>query len=158
MKMKPLLTCSVLALALTASASALASPDYPTDIVTDLGITCRPVLPASADPTVPDCMLCHASSAGGDKPTTPFGISMVGFGLVPGDKAALQAALNKMEAAKTDSNGNGTPDIEELKACKDPNAGASAVGYGCATGGNASGMVWIGLAALVGVALGRRRA
>lgn len=147
MKMKLLLSVSLVASMALASVPALASPNFPSEIVKDVGSTCPPA----------DCTLCHASSAGGGKPTTPFGIALVGFGLVPNDTTSLQNALTKMEAAKTDSNNNGIADIDELKACRDPSSGASTVGYGCSSTGNASGVLWVGIAALAGLVFGRRR-
>lgn len=137
------------------SAQALATPSFPAEIVKDLAITCRPPQPAGPDPDAPDCTLCHSSSTGGKPPTQPFGISLVKFGLVPNDTASLQTALRAMDAAKTDSNNNGISDIDELKACKNPNP-SNGIGYGCSTG-TANGMLWVGLAAFVGILATRRK-
>ncbi len=86
-------------------------------------------------PGPPPCSICHVdgvTQAG--TVNTPFGIAMRQRGLVPYDVNSLHAALDQMAADRVDSNGNGVTDIDELKAGKDPNAGAPSVKqpvYGC---------------------------
>ena len=84
----------------------------------------------------PDCSLCHANGQTGfGTVTTPFGTSMRSRGLVAQNLGSLDTALDALAAEKTDSDHDGTPDIDELKAGTDPNvAGGGSVpppSYGC---------------------------
>ena len=75
-------------------------------------------------PATPDCTLCHRDDNGGTGTVvTPFGQSMMGFGLRGSDTASLSAALAADDTRDWDSDGDGVPDIEELKEGKDPNDG-----------------------------------
>lgn len=102
--------------ALTAAAAmwpavAHASPDYPGAIATHLGLS-----------GTPQCTLCHTDNSGGQGTVTKaFGLSMRAHGLVSGSDTSLFAALDAMTADKTDSLCDGTPDIDDLKAGRDPN-------------------------------------
>jgi hypothetical protein len=111
--------------AVLAGGLAHASSIYPPEVRSHLGLS-----------YTPDCSLCHANGQTGfGTVTTPFGKSMRARGLVAQNIASLDTALDALAAEKTDSDGDGTPDIDELKAGTDPNvAGGSAVpppSYGC---------------------------
>src|SRR5262249_44286825 len=60
----------------------------------------------------------------------PFGMAMKGAGLMQEDTGTLQAALDALDAAKTDSDCDKVPDIAQLKAGRDPNTGVSIDGVG----------------------------
>lgn len=125
----------LVALVLSFAPAAVASTTYPSAV--------RSHLTAER---IPSCTACHETSAGGAGTVTkPFGEAMMAEGLVGGsDEAALTAALDALEAAGTDSDGDGTGDIDELRAGTDPNAAAGtagdeetvAYGFGCAGTGN----------------------
>jgi len=71
---------------------------------------------------LPACSLCHmGGQVGMGTVTTPFGASMRAEGLTAGDDDALRAALDALAANGTDSDGDGTGDIGELKAGRNPN-------------------------------------
>ena len=115
----------LLAVAVLAGGLAHASSIYPPEVHSHLALS-----------YTPDCSLCHANGQTGfGTVTTPFGKSMRARGLVAQNIASLDTALDALAAEKTDSDGDGTPDIDELKAGTDPNvAGGSAVpppSYGC---------------------------
>lgn len=143
---------------LLGSGSALASADYPEAVKSDLGLSCAVT-----------CSLCHAGGqVGVGTVNTPFGASMRAHGLVSGDAASLQAALDAMGMDLTDSDSDGTPDLEELVACGNPNGtsgGSSSAApppaYGCgasvAPGGPQQAPGWLaGLGALAAVLLVKR--
>jgi hypothetical protein len=110
----------------------LASPDYPAAIASHLALSYTPA-----------CTICHSNNLGGiGTVTRPFGIAMREHGLVSGSEPSLFAALDSMAADGTDSACDGTPDIVDLKAGRDPNVpdgdgGTGACGqtlsprYGC---------------------------
>jgi hypothetical protein len=102
--------------ALAVSGTAHASANYPNTIQRDLGLA-----------TPPACTLCHRTEVGGSGTVvTPFGRSMTGhFGLTSGNTRALTAALAGDDAEHLDADGDGVPDIDELKAGMDPNVGMS---------------------------------
>jgi hypothetical protein len=120
-------------LSLCVSASAFASSPFPDAVKTHLSLT-----------TVPGCQLCHTNGVGATGTVnTPFGKSLRGAGAVMTDTAKLNSALDTLAAAKTDSDGDGTDDITELKAGRDPNKADApsdgGTGGGSATGGGAGG-------------------
>lgn len=84
----------------------------------------------------PACTVCHASVSGGRGTViTPFGQAMRGRGLQAYDEPSLKTALDALAAERRDSDQDGTPDIDELKAGADPNAAAGDAivpEYGCA--------------------------
>ena len=83
---------------------------------------------------LPDCTLCHSTLAGGaGTVTTPFGKAIVTAGAIPFDQDSFTQAVKKLETDKTDSDGDGTPDADELKAGTNPNVVGSSdtVKYGC---------------------------
>jgi hypothetical protein len=113
----------ILLVALTA-APAAASPTFPAEIASHLGA-----------PT-PPCTICHQGTPGLGTATTAFATAMKARGLVPQNLASLDTALDALAAENHDSNGNGVPDVQELKDGADPNAtggGGSSVTptYGC---------------------------
>ncbi|HET6981308.1 MAG TPA: thrombospondin type 3 repeat-containing protein [Myxococcaceae bacterium] len=115
----------LLVAAALAGGLAHASSIYPPEVRSHLGLS-----------YTPDCSLCHANGQTGfGTVTTPFGTSMRARGLVAQNIGSLDTALDALAAEKTDSDGDGTPDIDELKAGTDPNvAGGGAVPpptYGC---------------------------
>jgi hypothetical protein len=104
-------------------ALAFAKPTYPARIQSHLALS---------TPPPSDCLLCHGSKQGGGPVVQPFGKSMVDAGLTgSSNQEQLGAALDKLAAASTDSDGDGVPDIEELKAGSDPNPSGEPIQYGC---------------------------
>src|SRR5262249_28544371 len=101
---------ALLASSVTFSAAAGATPNFPQALADHLGLS-----------QAPECSLCHVGEPGLGTVNSPFGKSMRARGLVPYDVNALDTALDALEAEHTDSDGDGTPDIEELKADEDPN-------------------------------------
>lgn len=91
---------------------AAASDTFPARIQKDLRLAEKP-----------DCILCHETENGGTNTVKqPFGISMRQAGLKAGNLGLLDIALQTLEKNKTDSDGDGVPDIEELKRGRNPNA------------------------------------
>ncbi|HMJ16107.1 MAG TPA: hypothetical protein VK524_32050 [Polyangiaceae bacterium] len=100
-------------LSLLGAGVAQASEIFPEELRTHLQL-----------PALPACTLCHASDAGGiDTVITPFGISLLGFGVVALNPSSLRAALDAAETEGVDSDFDDTPDIEELRQGTDPNDG-----------------------------------
>ena len=141
----------VLAITVLAGGLAHASSEYPPEIRAHLGLS-----------YTPDCSLCHANGQTGfGTVTTPFGTSMRSRGLVARNIASLDTALDALAAERTDSDHDGVPDIDELKAGSDPNAGGGGSvappTYGCfdVTGQPSSPLALVALA--VGLLLLRAR-
>jgi hypothetical protein len=149
-------------LAVLLALPAWASSTYPTDVQTHLSLSA---------PIPESCSLCHLNGiTGTGTVNTPFGVSLRGKGATGGSNTtALNAALDAMNAANTDSDSDGVSDINELKAGTDPNVANNADGgtgggggttvppltYGC--GSNAVPGLF-GLTGLLFVLmLGRRR-
>jgi MYXO-CTERM domain-containing protein len=138
---------------LLAAAPAGASPNYPAEIQKQLGLS-----------YTPSCAICHQNGVTGTGTvTTLFGQAMRAHGLVAGNIASLDTALAALEAEGTDSDGDGVPDIQELKNGTNPNGTGSATPptYGCfsVTGqgpGTWSGVAWL-LALAAAFGLRRRR-
>lgn len=129
-------------------ASASASSVYPTTLAQLAGSTCEPT-----------CTVCHETeSGGGGTVVQDFGVAMVARGLTGGaDTEGLEAALTTLEDDAIDSDGDGTPDVDELAGGVDPNPGGEAYcdvltpTYGCLshTGGPPlAGLALLGLLAL----------
>ena len=136
------LTVGIVALCLAAPVQA--APDFPFEMYRLL-----------KTPTIPSCVLCHASSAGGNGTiTTPFGNAMYVRGLDAQNLSSVNEALLVMQSEAVDSDSDGTTDLDELVAGSDPNG--IDYGFGCAA---ASAPLDLSLcAALVGwVALRWRR-
>jgi len=120
-----LLRRALLLLAVLGGGAAHASSIYPPEIRNHLSLS-----------YTPDCSLCHANGQTGfGTVTTPFGTSMRSRGLVAQNIASLDTALDALAAERKDSDGDGVPDIDELKAGTNPNvAGGGDVpppSYGC---------------------------
>ncbi|MCI0573617.1 MAG: hypothetical protein L0Y66_22995 [Myxococcaceae bacterium] len=115
-----------------APGTALATPNFPGVIETELGL-----------PSAPLCPLCHQGTPMVGTVVTPFGSSMRQNGLVLLDEDSLRAALAALEQQGVDSDGDGTPDISELRAGEDPNREPGKPGevplleprYGCSSTG-----------------------
>ena len=74
-------------------------------------------------PCPPDCTTCHTTRDGGAlTANTPVGISARRAGLEGGDTSLLLDVLGTLETNGTDSDTDGTPDIDELRAGTNPNA------------------------------------
>ena len=97
---------------LLAATTAHATPNFPNAVKSDLSLS-----------SAPSCSLCHTDGNQGGTGTvnTPFGKNMRARGLVAYDTSSLSTALTAMESGKVDSAGSCLPDIEELKAGRDPN-------------------------------------
>jgi hypothetical protein len=112
------------------------------------------------------CSLCHvAGNTGSGTARTPFAISARAYGMDGSSRTLLQQALAGMESDHVDSDGDGVPDITELRNGTDPNvhgpqviAGRTDPSYGCASGPAGAGAL-LGLLALAAFAraLGRAR-
>ncbi len=91
---------------------ALASASYPGEIQSALNMDCAP-----------PCTVCHRDQNGGaGTATKPFAQAMIKDGdLVGQDPSLVKPALDKLEAAGSDSDGDGVTDVGELRAGTDPN-------------------------------------
>jgi hypothetical protein len=110
---------------LGAAPGAWASSAFPGQIQQELGMSCAP-----------PCTLCHRDNQGGlGTAGKPFADQMVTAGLEAREPDRIRPALDALEAAATDSDGDGVPDVEELRQERDPNVkGAGVVcgpTYGC---------------------------
>jgi hypothetical protein len=108
----PLLPLLLLSLAVPAGA-AHATQNFPPAIRRELGLS-----------YTPDCSLCHVGAQRVGTVRTPFGTSMRARGLVFYDESSLRTALSALRAERTDSDGDGVGDIDELVAGTDPNRAA----------------------------------
>jgi MYXO-CTERM domain-containing protein len=89
-----------------------ASESYPEAIERALGTPCPPA-----------CITCHTRPSGGElTANTPVGISARRAGLKCCDTSGLFDMLATLEANATDSDADGTPDVDELRAGTNPNA------------------------------------
>ncbi len=116
-------------LALTFTSLASASDSYPGALQEALDMSCPP-----------PCTVCHADSSGGlgtvyvEDGGRAFGEAMMEIGLLEAKKPGmLREALELLEQAGVDSDGDGVTDVAALRAGLDPNAGGSVCGptYGC---------------------------
>jgi len=143
---------------LLGSSIAHATPGFPAVIQSSLGLSYQP-----------PCSVCHQNGVTGfGTVTTPFGAALRQRGLRAGNDATLRAALDELEREGIDSDGDGTPDVAELRMGQDPNqAGdASLIGeeprYGCgaalvgASRTAGSGWLWAAMALIAGWAARRR--
>jgi hypothetical protein len=91
---------------------ARAVPDFPREIQRDLSLDYEP-----------PCYVCHVKDKTGvGTAQTPFALSMRANGLDANDRTSLTTALQALEQAQIDSDGDGVDDIAELKADTDPNS------------------------------------
>lgn len=115
----------VVALGLALAPRAAASPEYPAKVGELLSMECPP-----------PCTLCHLDVNGGaGTAEKPFAQSMVDAGLVGEDESKIRPALDALQAADVDSDGDGVSDVVELRASNDPNLAGDAPicgpRYGC---------------------------
>jgi hypothetical protein len=97
-------------------ASAQATQKFPSAIYNYLGTS------FTVKPYLPPCSLCHSrGSTGPGTAQTPFALSAKARGLVPSDTPSMNAALAAMDTDEVDSDGDGVPDIQELRDGTDPN-------------------------------------
>ncbi len=113
------------------SEPALATPEYPSVIDATLSVgavTVRCPNPRSR------CLICHTTSRGGEGTAEQaFALQLGDLGLNRGNDAnALRSALSRLNEM-VDSDGDGTPDKEELRTCGNPSGDALGAGpeYGC---------------------------
>lgn len=118
-----LLIVPITAVLLLVGRPANATPEFPDVVAEHLGL---------ASP--PDCTLCHNGPQARGTVTTPFGVSMRSRGAQAYDNDSVRTALDALEAEKRDSDGDGVPDIEELKNGGNPNGAGKLIKpeYGCA--------------------------
>jgi hypothetical protein len=107
---QPLVALAALAGALVTSLAARATPTFPATIESDLGLA-----------AAPPCSLCHVGPTTRASVGTPFAEALLARGVRGFDEKSLGAALAQLEAEKVDSDGDGAPDIAELRAGTDPN-------------------------------------
>ena len=90
---------------------ALASPGYPTEIFDAIDMDCPP-----------PCAVCHQDQTGGAGTATKvFADAMVNEGLEGENDSSVKPALEALDAAGTDSDGDGVGDVSELKQGRNPN-------------------------------------
>jgi MYXO-CTERM domain-containing protein len=116
----------------------------------------------------PECTICHATSSGGTGTVvTYFGRRMQALGVTAENPSALVQALEQDRAERTDSDGSGTTDYEDLVSGRSPNAGPGPVAdaelrpeHGCTTGQGSpppGGGLFVVTFATVAASLRRRR-
>lgn len=87
------------------------------------------------------CALCHTNGiTGAGTVNTPFGRALRMNGLLPNDTASLNAALDALQTAMVDSDGDGVTDIDELIAGTSPNVANMMMADG-GTGGGGGAVV-----------------
>jgi hypothetical protein len=140
---------------LVLAAPVQASPTYPGVLKDDLkSLTGRDM------PCTPPCTICHRDSNGGRGTVVkPFGLSMMNNGLAYRDEPSLARALAALKAQATDSDHDGSIDVDEISLGHDPNVpgdGQLCVAgprYGCgasvARSGPSGGSWLVGAAALL---------
>lgn len=118
--------CGALTLALCWPAPAQASPTFPAEVQQALNMPC-----------VPQCTLCHRDVNGGiGTVVQPFGQAMLAAGLEAKHPELIGPALDFLDQASTDSDGDGRPDVDELREGSNPNqagGGVLCATYGCST-------------------------
>jgi hypothetical protein len=145
-------------LAVLAPSTAIASRRFPQQIATDLGLSYQPA-----------CSLCHSKgNTGPGTVATPVGLSLMARGLQSGGRASVSASLSALDHDRTDSDGDGIADVDELRNGTDPNspepasvAGRLDPAYGCGggqrDGRRGTGPVSVMMAACAGWTRRRRR-
>lgn len=95
----------------TLGTNAFASSPYPEIVADELNMGC-----------VPSCTICHIDNTGGfGSARKDFGLAIQAVGLEANEEDELAGYLRMLEDAASDVDGDGTPDIEELRAASDPN-------------------------------------
>lgn len=104
-------------------------------------------LAATSGGPVPNCDVCHQGVQSRGTVTTPFGTAMRERGLVAYDEASLRAAWASMGGVESD--GDGVPDVDEIKAGKNPNVSEMSAlvlpEYGCSTSLGGLGLWGLGV-------------
>lgn len=152
-----------LALAPLAAPPARASSVYPGALQDQLQV--------QADRPLP-CTLCHETNSGGTGSVTrPFGLALQARGARGDSRTDLLAeAVDRARVDAVDSDGDGTPDVDELVALRNPNrrgsggsdplfggeGAAEEPSYGCAAAASA-GTAPAALLALLALGVLRRR-
>ncbi|MEY4547764.1 MAG: hypothetical protein RL685_3959 [Pseudomonadota bacterium] len=144
--------------------SARATPEYPPTIDAVLS---TPAMTVRCPNPQFRCLICHTTSRGGEGTAEQvFADTLGDLGLNRGNDAnLLRSALAQLSETE-DSDGDGTPDKEELRACGNPSGDSLGAGpeYGCdgaqlvPVTGQPPGLVLLaaGVATLL-VRLGRRK-
>lgn len=139
---------SLVALVVALEGEAQATPNFPSELESHYELT---NLPGS-----PPCLLCHSNAAGGKGTvTTPFGTYLLSRGARAYDAASLRRALDADRGERHDSDGDGTPDYDDLRAGRDPNGSGAddraAPLYGCSQAPARTSTPWkaVALAMLV---------
>jgi hypothetical protein len=102
---------AMLAAVMLSALPASASETYPRTLEAELELSCAPA-----------CTLCHDTMAGGSLTANrPVGIALRRLRLVSGDPQQLIQVIAQLEANGTDSDGDGTGDVAELRAGGNPN-------------------------------------
>ena|GEM_PF-840956 len=102
---------------------------------------------ATAMENTPPCILCHATAIGGrGTATQPFAETLRQHGLTGAfDTESLQTALGGVKEDRSDTDGDGTGDWDELAAGRNPNVassnGSSDLFFGSTTDGGTPGVV-----------------
>lgn len=146
------------------SSPVLATPEYPS--VLDASLSNQATTVRCPNPQS-RCLICHTTARGGEGTAEQaFALQLRDLGLNRGgDAGSLRAALNQLSETE-DSDGDGTPDKEELRACGNPSGDSlgGAPEYGCdgaqlvplpARSSGPLALLAVGLATLL-VRLGRR--
>jgi hypothetical protein len=112
--------CALSLLAL--SNDAAASTTYPEELRKYLQ------LDAIVGPA-PGCRVCHQDDMGGLKTATkPVGRALISAGTAGGNVPSFLAALETLDAEHVDSDRDGSPDLDELRAGTDPNVAMDSEG------------------------------
>ena len=102
---------AMLAAVMLSALPASASETDPRTLEAELELSCAPA-----------CTLCHDTMAGGSLTANrPVGIALRRLRLVSGDPQQLIQVIAQLEANGTDSDGDGTGDVAELRAGGNPN-------------------------------------
>jgi len=151
--MKALVATIVIAAAALIPRLGQAKPEFPPDIAHHLSAS-----------VVPACSICHLEGkTGGITVVTPFAMALRAHGFTDSEDS-LNSALDGMQSDGTDSDGDGTSDVEELRLGTDPNSpvpGATTADptYGCNLASRPPRVGWgaVALSVAALVILGRRR-
>jgi cytochrome c1 len=107
---------------------ALATPNFPGVVRSTYELT-----------YAPPCAMCHSNGVTGiGTVNTEFGKAVRARATVAGDADSLRAALKSIESEQVDSDGNGTPDSEQLQAGLNPNDASQSFVETSADGGAAA--------------------